>query len=661
MLEIVSGLSTQFNQFTKDKISVIAGVVENNSGIEFDVAIISELINPGGNLEEMIRDTIDAVVAYLQNSHEKNVPELLHQAVSYANSAIFEKYAHAKTFCTLAIAIIVDSQKLFVANVGNSRIFLVRGGKLSLLTLDHTFKNVMPIQERLSLETAANDPRSEKVVLAIGENKSITVDIGLHLQGQLTKKEYLQSQSRGTIGLPLKAGDSILVCSHDFVYTSYDEKDSPIEAEEIAAILEKKQGDDALNAMIDVALTRDAMLQPAAAILQVPSERQFMGGVLGGSGRLSPLRVGGMFAALLTSCVLLSVIAVGVVLFIGPERLNLPLAGILPSSTTPTVTEVAANVEGDADEAESTAAPTATEFFPLEEIETIPPTGTPPAELEDEPTETATLARTITPASTKTILTVLNDEDDDEDGTAEATLVTGAVTEDPADGTATRPETETPTAESEAEERETPEATATVRATATTRPTRTPSPTPDETEPSPTATPQASATPRATVTTAASTTPTAAASTTPTAAATSTPTEAPSATPRVTATVRPTTTPAASNSNSEPLIVIVNGNINMRRGPGTNYEVIGIVLGGSEFAVSHTSEFGNWYLGEVLATGEEGWIWAEFAESDTPDLIDAIPTKVDIPVPSSPTSTQTPVPPTAVPSGPSNTATPWER
>ena len=94
--------------------------------------------------------------------------------------------------------------------------------------------------------------------------------------------------------------------------------------------------------------------------------------------------------------------------------------------------------------------------------------------------------------------------------------------------------------------------------------------------------------------------------------------------------VENTSPPAApADSEIEGPSLRVNGLINVRSGPGTDYEVIGRATPGIYFAVSGRNSDGEWW--QVDYNGEAGWVYWQFV---TATDADNVPVVTDIPPPS---------------------------
>ena len=83
------------------------------------------------------------------------------------------KYSGMAT--TLAAAIILLN-KLFVVNIGDSRVYLVRDGVISQITVDHTVVNQMIANGDLSVEEARVHPRKNEITKALGVEEVILPD-----------------------------------------------------------------------------------------------------------------------------------------------------------------------------------------------------------------------------------------------------------------------------------------------------------------------------------------------------------------------------------------------------------------------------------------------------------------------------------------------------
>lgn len=156
----------------------------------------------------------------------------LEQAIAAANDAVIEKAQGSADLrsmgTTLAVVALVDDgddELLAVANIGDSRIYLMRKGELTQLTDDHSLPQELRRQGQLTEAEAAVDPRRNVVTRVIGPSFGEGPDMQ---------------------NLIPYAGDRIVICS-DGLYNEVDDAD-------IARIL-RTVGDpkDAARTLVDLA------------------------------------------------------------------------------------------------------------------------------------------------------------------------------------------------------------------------------------------------------------------------------------------------------------------------------------------------------------------------------------------------------------------------
>jgi len=110
------------------------------------------------------------------------IPDRLRKALYAANRAIYEKASNSPALdgmgCTAVIAV-VDGDSFWIANVGDSRAYLLRSGTLHQITDDHTWLNARVREGLLTAEQAAGEFRYLNHVLdrALGTAPGIEVDV----------------------------------------------------------------------------------------------------------------------------------------------------------------------------------------------------------------------------------------------------------------------------------------------------------------------------------------------------------------------------------------------------------------------------------------------------------------------------------------------------
>jgi protein phosphatase len=119
----------------------------------------------------------------------------LYRAVQQANIEIYDKAVavpELRGMSTTLTAAVVDGDQLTVVHVGDSRLYLLREGRLEALTKDHTVAAEKARYGLMSKERARNHPDKSVLTRSVG-------------------RELIVSRDRAS--LPLRPGDVLLACS----------------------------------------------------------------------------------------------------------------------------------------------------------------------------------------------------------------------------------------------------------------------------------------------------------------------------------------------------------------------------------------------------------------------------------------------------------------
>ncbi len=174
---------------------------------------------------------IDAFRKAPSDGGRRTLVQLLQSAVLQAHQAVYQRgqsESDKQGMGTTLDVVLVAGAEAFVAHVGDSRTYLVREGRSSQITTDHTVAEVLVIEGKLTIEEAQVSPLRTILVNAIG----VSADVGVEMAH-----------------VTLKRGDRLLLCSdglHDYF---------PVE-EEIAERLSAEKPGDALAEMVELAKTR---------------------------------------------------------------------------------------------------------------------------------------------------------------------------------------------------------------------------------------------------------------------------------------------------------------------------------------------------------------------------------------------------------------------
>ncbi len=163
---------------------------------------------------------------------------------------------------TVACALVINAA-LYIATLGDSRIYLIRDDRIQQLTIDHTW-----VQEALEIgvintEEARSHPRRHLIRSYLGSADPISPDLRLYLD-----PEENQEQAKANQGLPLIPGDRILICT--------DGLTDLVDDEEILAVLQKNgSGDNHLQELVDLANNRGGHDNITIVVLHAPDQDLF--------------------------------------------------------------------------------------------------------------------------------------------------------------------------------------------------------------------------------------------------------------------------------------------------------------------------------------------------------------------------------------------------
>jgi protein phosphatase len=121
--------------------------------------------------------------------------ELLYEAIEKANQAIYHKSledVHKHGMGTTIVTVIATGYSLWVAHVGDSRLYLLHNGQLQPLTSDHSHVQSLVNEGLITPAEARIHPKRNIILRALGTDHDVEID-------------YAEFQ--------WQAGDQLLLCS----------------------------------------------------------------------------------------------------------------------------------------------------------------------------------------------------------------------------------------------------------------------------------------------------------------------------------------------------------------------------------------------------------------------------------------------------------------
>jgi serine/threonine protein phosphatase PrpC len=137
----------------------------------------------------------DAIIEGYYADIAEDVSTRLTHGIEAANRVIYQQAKGNSTQAgmgTTVVAAVVRERELHVANVGDSRAYLIRGGEIGQITEDHSWVAEQVRAGRMAPEEAENHPQSNLLTRVLGLNSQVEVDV-------FQRK--------------LEPGDSIVLCS----------------------------------------------------------------------------------------------------------------------------------------------------------------------------------------------------------------------------------------------------------------------------------------------------------------------------------------------------------------------------------------------------------------------------------------------------------------
>lgn len=139
--------------------------------------------------------TVETIVEIVGASPETEVTRILEEAIQRANTLIRTKASESidlEGMGTTVVAAACIGERLCVANVGDSRLYVLSGKELRQVTKDHSWVEEMVRRGGLGREEARNHPGKNIITRAVGADDKVKVDF---------------------FWVPIKKGDLILMCT----------------------------------------------------------------------------------------------------------------------------------------------------------------------------------------------------------------------------------------------------------------------------------------------------------------------------------------------------------------------------------------------------------------------------------------------------------------
>ena len=253
-------------RLNEDSFEVTAFTLNEDDDTPVLLAIIADGIGGHKAGEIASKIAVATIISSVAESDGTDPLWILKSALLEANHSITSEAANDDSRkgmgSTVACALVIDSA-LYIATLGDSRLYLVRDNVIQQLNIDHTW-----VQEALEVgvinsEEARNHPRRHLIRSYLGSSDPIHPDLRLYMDS-----EENQEQAKANQGLPLVPGDQILICTDGLTDLVTDE-------EVLEILVGEESKDEQLQKLVDLANLRGGHDNITAVVLQAPGVELF--------------------------------------------------------------------------------------------------------------------------------------------------------------------------------------------------------------------------------------------------------------------------------------------------------------------------------------------------------------------------------------------------
>ena len=134
----------------------------------------------GHNAGEVASAEVVNVLKNSDFSENADTKKALLDAIEYANNTVYKMSTRSPELHgmgTTVTACVIAGNKVTAAQVGDSRLYLMRDGKITQITTDHSLVGMLLERGSITKEDAKNHPQKNVITRAIGTDNSVEADI----------------------------------------------------------------------------------------------------------------------------------------------------------------------------------------------------------------------------------------------------------------------------------------------------------------------------------------------------------------------------------------------------------------------------------------------------------------------------------------------------
>jgi serine/threonine protein phosphatase PrpC len=122
---------------------------------------------------------VQVLLDTVKKDTEFNPIKIIRRAIEYANQQLLEQAAHNEGMSgmgTTMVAVTIVDHYAYVANVGDSRLYVVDDDGIRQITKDHSLVEEMVRMGEISREDARNHPDKNIITRALGAKEEVDID-----------------------------------------------------------------------------------------------------------------------------------------------------------------------------------------------------------------------------------------------------------------------------------------------------------------------------------------------------------------------------------------------------------------------------------------------------------------------------------------------------
>src|SRR5215216_4075598 len=247
----------------EDRYAVASFILGEDDRIPVLFAVLADGIGGHRAGEVAAELAVNHIMQVVAKSDGRHIPQTIEHAVIEASVAIAAHSASNENLkgmgATCAIAWIIGD-KLYTAYVGDSRIYLMRGGRIQQLTVDHSWVQEAIEKGVITPEMAREHPNVHVIRRYLGSPEAPDPDFRLKLFDSEDDQQAEKNQ-----GIQILPDDVILLCSDGLTDLVWND--------EILEIVRMKSNlKEAARAMIDLANARGGHDNTTIVLISVPSD-----------------------------------------------------------------------------------------------------------------------------------------------------------------------------------------------------------------------------------------------------------------------------------------------------------------------------------------------------------------------------------------------------